>query len=593
MPSTNTKMPAWNLLAEQPESLAGMTAEQRNAIVISAVTLSDGTSKVISRFGDQVWKLDAYIIGAGAMESAKRIEWPEDCDQAIVDALKAVCFAWKHRGRNELAPPQWQTIRVCAVAGIPFVRWLRDHGINSLSLVRPLHLANYVHHCKNELQLEPGGVRHRLGVVDLLWRFRSDVQDGLGFQPWDGRSITAISGSVNSFETARTPIIPRPVQEQLFNHSVQVLEEAERSVGRAVGILVDPVTLIAAEALNIRDAMLYIVSITTGMRNDEILSAEVGCYREETISGIVYRWIRSTESKTGKGVVEYLCPEIAGRAVRVLEAWRLPYRALLDKAIEKLLNEPESADRELRLRKANADLHRLFLCVAPSKGWRVTALTSESSRNALIRLAKSAGVEWNIHPHQTRRTYARMVVESRMGRTSLIFLKWQLKHTSMTMSQGYASNPVADRSLFEDYLDEMNLYRGELLDSWTLDTPLSGGAGRSITQLRATAHPNREALLKSASEHVHIRATGHGWCIAETQGCGGAGLYEATRCVDCKEGVIDPSFAETWLEIHSQQQELLELQDVGPAVKARAQRELRLSTKVLNDLGIQVMAWKT
>lgn len=587
MASTNLPMPAWDLLAEQPESLVGMTAEQRNELVISAVILSDGTNEVVSRFGDQVWKLEAYIVGAGASDSAKRIEWPEDCDKAMVDALKTVCFAWKHRGRNELAPPQWQTIRVCAIAGIPFVRWLRDHGINSFGLVRPLHLANYVHHCKHELQLEPGGVRHRLGVVDLLWRFRSDVQDGFKFQPWDGRSVNFISGSVYDFETARTLIIPRPDQERMFNYSVQVLEEAEKSLGQRVEIVVDPATLVMADVLNIRDAMLYIVSITTGMRNDEVLSAEVGCYREEVHSGIVYRWIRSIESKTGKGDVEYLCPEITGRAIRVLETWRLPFIELLTKEIEQISNEPESADRELRLLKANADLPRLFLSIAPSKGWRVAALTSESSRNALLRVAKCAEVTWNIHPHQTRRTYARMVVESKMGRKSLIFLKWQLKHTSMTMSQGYASNPIADTSLFEDFLDEMIVYRSELVDTWTSDTPLSGGAGRSIMALRATAHANRGALIKSASEHVHIRATGHGWCLAESQGCGGAGLYEATRCVDCKDGVIDPSFAETWLEIHSQQRELLELTDVGSAVKTRVQREVRLSEKVLVDLGLE------
>jgi hypothetical protein len=164
-----------------------------------------------------------------------------------------------------------------------------------------------------------------------------------------------------------------------------------------------------------------------------------------------------------------------------------------------------------------------------------------------------------------------MVVESRMGRASLVFLKWQLKHSAMTMTQGYASNPIADRTLFEDFLDEMAMFKTELLDSWTLDTPLSGGAGRAIKALRATPHASRHALLKSAAEHIHVRATG---------------LYEATRCVNCKDGVIDPSFAETWQQIHAQQRELLDLDDAGPAVRTRAEREVRLSAVVLKDLGL-------
>ncbi len=33
-----------------------------------------------------------------------------------------------------------------------------------------------------------------------------------------------------------------------------------------------------------------------------------------------------------------------------------------------------------------------------------------------------------------------------MGRTSLVFLKWQLKHSSMSMTQLYASNPLQERT---------------------------------------------------------------------------------------------------------------------------------------------------
>ncbi len=585
MDSSHAKVPAWNVLIAQPSSLATLTDSQRADLVISAVVLADGTELVVSRFGDLIWKLDAYIHGPGAHDAQKYIEWPTDCAQ-MVNALKSACWAWKHLGRNELAPPKWQSIRVTAVLGLAFIRWLRDHGIESFDAVRPLHLANYVHHCKNELQLEPAGLRHRLGAVELLWRFRSEVPNGLNFQPWGGHSVTHVAGIRFRFESAKTPVIPRPIQEQLYAYCVGVLERAEIDI--PPGHAIDPPALMAPNILNVRDAMLYLVSITTGMRSDEVLGIEVGAYREETVGGVLYRWVRAVENKTGKGEVEYLCPAITGRALRVLEKWAAPYHALLRREIEALLQEPSSAARELRLLKANADLKRVLLSVLPRKGWRVGCLSSGAAHDSMRRAAKCAGVDWELNPHQTRRTYARMIVESKMGRASLIFLKWQLKHTSMTMTQGYASNPIADRSLVEDFLDEMILYRGELLDSWTSDTPLSGGAGRSIIELRATPHANREALLKSASEHVHIRATGHGWCLAEMPGCGGAGLYEATRCVNCRDGVIDPSFAQTWLEIHEQQRELLDLDDAGPAVRTRAQREVRLSAKVLADLGLEM-----
>ena len=110
-----------------------------------------------------------------------------------------------------------------------------------------------------------------------------------------------------------------------------------------------------------------------------------------------------------------------------------------------------------------------------------------------------------------------------------------------------------------------------------------------MIELRATPHADRKDLLVSAAEHIHIRATGHGWCLTQDEGCGGAGLYEATRCVDCKNAVIDENFSDTWLGIHEQQRELMTLDEVGAAVHSRAKREVTLAAKVLADLGIKEM----
>jgi len=269
----------------------------------------------------------------------------------------------------------------------------------------------------------------------------------------------------------------------------------------------------------------------------------------------------------------------------VLERHASGLQRRLAEELERLEQQPSTPKGELRKLKIRADLPRLFLSATSRQSARIMPLSTSSCRKALDRIVREAGVDWRITTHQTRRTYARMVVESKMGKASLVFLKWQLKHTSMAMTQGYASNPLADRTLFEDLIAEMQIYKSELLEGWTGEMPLSGGAGRAIMQLRAVPHKDREALLKSAAEQVHVRATGHGWCLAQSEGCGGAGLYEATRCVDCKDGVIDPSFLETWQEIHEQQRELLELKDVGPAVQKRAEREIRLAEKVLQNLG--------
>lgn len=174
-----------------------------------------------------------------------------------------------------------------------------------------------------------------------------------------------------------------------------------------------------------------------------------------------------------------------------------------------------------------------------------------------------------------------------MGRQSLVFLKWQFKHSSISMSQLYASNPAQDPALYEDILAEYFDIKKDLLESWSSpDQLLSGGAGRKILEMRASAVPDRERLVANTAMQINIRATGHGWCIAQDSGCGGAGLYESTRCVDCKNSVIDEEHIAIWRGIHEQHREMLELDDLGPVANERIRRDLALSAKVIADFGV-------
>lgn len=63
-------------------------------------------------------------------------------------------------------------------------------------------------------------------------------------------------------------------------------------------------------------------------------------------------------------------------------------------------------------------------------------------------------------------------------------------------------------------------------------------------------------------------------------------MYETTRCVGCKNGVIDQSFADVWRGIYDQQNELLAIDDAGPAVKQRAERDVQWARQVMVDLGV-------
>ncbi len=586
---------AYDLLADQPVSSKGLSESEKSNIVVSAVADTDGSNHVLSRFGDPIWDFRPYFEQSNVADGQKYIPWPGDCSQELVDDCKAVLYAWFKRGLPGSKPPVAMGICQAAIAAaIPMMRWLTALNIKGFDQVKPIHVANYVHYTKSRLTRNASSVYDSLRILDFLWVFRNDTSSPLAACPWGDSSLWRVSGlakQIGRTETGKTPIIPPDVQAKVFNYCEEILAAApgilnERDAGR-LGFR-NPALV------RIRDAALYVLSITSGMRNEEAIGVEAGSWRSEVRDGVEFHWVATTEHKTGKGKVEFLIPELTVKVLDLMWRYAKPLQEKLTLEIAELECNPthqDMTDRMVRLAKAKRDAQKLFLCTSmsgqsASTGYHVDALSNAGSKVSFRRLAKAAGTDWQLAPHQCRRTYARNIVESRMGRASLVFLKWQFKHSSMSMTQLYASNPMQDASLFDEVLEEMTDFKVDLIESWLGDHPLSGGAGREITKARAITLKSRAALLAETAAQVHIRATGHGWCLAQEKGCGGAGLYEATLCVGCKNGVIDESFTDIWKGIYEQQTELLAIDDAGPAVKQRAERDVQWARQVMVDLGV-------
>ncbi|QHB28159.1 hypothetical protein TCK1_2813 [Pseudomonas monteilii] len=557
-----------------------------------------GETLILSRLADAQWDLRPFFDQANVSKCYKFIVWDTALPKALIDDCKAVVYAWFKRGLPSSKPPIARGITTLAAASVmPFLRWLKDLGVVRFSDVRPLHISNYVHYCKSKLKLRALTLYGRLRVIDFLWVFSSEMIYPLQQDPWGGSTLWRVSGIGKSIgiksadkSVGRTSIIPPDDQAKIFNHCESILSKADAELAvNGIGYMPSNEKVF----IRVRDAALYIVSITSGMRNDEAIGIEIYSWRREYKSGVLFCWVSTIEHKTGKGLVEYLVPELTLNALNVLVRYSSGIRKELEQEIrtlEKNLSPNDPAEHLLRLEKARRDSKKLFLARYTHDGKTgsrsVGALSGGGSNQALDRTAKAAGSDWPLRTHQCRRTYARCFVESRMGRTSLIWLKWQFKHSSMSMTQLYASNPQQDMALFDEIMQQMTEFKIDLIESWLDDQPLAGGAGEKIVELRAIPIKDREALLAQTAPHANIRATGHGWCIATERGCGGAGLYEATRCPGCKNSVIDEFFASTWQDIYSQQQELIKIVDAGPAVRQRAERDLQVALDVINSLGL-------
>ena len=602
---------AFELLSNQPVRLVGLTPHERDAVVVAAILDDVGREHVICRFGDAVWDLDAGWGAQNVKRSDRIAAWPSDVPRTLVDDAKAIIYAWHKRGRPHCRAPGMRTLFESIKATAPTLRYLAAKGLNRFDQVRPIHLNDYAQDLKQ--RLKPEGLRGRLEIFDLGWLFREEMLYPLRDEPWGGRSFGDVCG-VGGFgandvagKRGATPVIPRAVQEVIFNFAESQLREGVKVFDARDRRRRHWRFTLSHKMTAVRDAALYLLQITSGMRNSESTGLKNECWREEVMNGVTLHWVSTIEHKTGKGLVDFLVPKEAVDALKLMQRYAAPLQMRLKREIaklEELLSEETQTRSDTlsngmtrvealqRLATARASVDNLFLGqnvyhfdVCGER--RIEVMSNRACLDAMSRVARGAGVSWELTNHQCRRTFAWTVANSRLGRTGLIFIKWQLKHTSISMSQLYAANPRQDMSLYDEFYEEMIAAQVEVLESWfETDQPLSGGAGKKVMRTRAFPIADRKSLLRHTAETVTIRSTGHSWCLSEGGACVGEGLYDAYRCGDCSDGVIDHTQAEIWLHIHQTNKGLAEITDCGPAVQQRAAREVAASERVLRDLGL-------
>ena len=597
---------AFELLATQPTTLAGLSQAVRDAVVVIAVADEQGNEHIVSRFGDSTWNMAPEVETKNRSRSELIVSWPDDVSEALVNDAKAALYCAFRRGRHNGRP--WSASLVARVGQCVaiFLRHIASMGLRNFSDVRAVYLSDLISDLRRRLHSDT--VRKRLEIIDLVWAFPNEVFYPLLEHPWGGRYLSDACQGLNeefgpSGRTGKTPVIPRSVQRMLFGYCEARLDEADElfNVRDTGGMTASSYHMTA-----IRDAVVYLMQITSGMRNSETMGITTGCWRTEVRNGISFHWVRTREIKTSKGEVDFLVPPEALRALQILQRYAAPLQArLADEArwLDDLLRRRSAADGILtngmtvpeavqRLNHVREIAIHQFLSIGKRRsdhlgtGSRVEVLNIAGCNAQLKKLARAAETNWDLANHQCRRTFAYNVANSRLGRMGLVFLKWQLKHASLSWSQLYASNPYQDHALYLEFEGEMIEARVELLEGWLQsDVPLSGGAGRKLVQTRATAARDLEHLLRHTAESVELRSTGHAWCLSGTRACHGQGLYDPAMCGGCSQAVIDRDQASTWQMIHLDNLRLAAIADCGPAVTQKANRAIERSAQVLQDLG--------
>lgn len=582
---------AYELLAEQPPSVRDVLADQRRYIVISAILDMDNKAHVLSRYGDLVWELWPFFEQSNMSPHQKIINWAH-ISGAFRDVCKAVIYRYWMVGLPGTKKPSASSLCKAFHELVFFTRYLDGLGIQSMADVRPLHISNYVHEQKVVNGLAPKTLDSRFSVLEKLYCFADQHPEGLPFHPWPESSSNEVAGCLGqdgkqSRRTGKTPLIPKQVAQTLFCFAEDVLKGADAILDECDAGQWSSCYK-SKEVTLIRDACFFLLGTLTGMRCEELVGIEVGAGRTAVKDSITYHWVRSIEHKTMKGRVEYLMPSMGHNILRILERWSKPLRQRLREQLAEWEADTRAEGLSGRLQSiasARADLNRLFLGVV--KG-RIGTVSGVGWNSLLKQFAVQAGVDWQLAPHQMRRLYAWTFVRHRLG--NLLFLKEQFQHSTIDMSQLYAANPLQDSAIYDEILEELHSQKVDIIQSWLNDDqPLAGGAGKKIMKLRAHDFKNRKSMIEETSNRLTLRSTGHAWCLAQDEGCGGAGLYERGRCGGCGNGLIDGTFKPVWQEIYRHQIELLdEVQDLGPGATERVHRDLKIARAVLKDLGVDV-----
>lgn len=606
-------------ITDQPGDVRGLSDPERDRLIISA-TQVDGHWVILSLYGDDSWHLTGFPKNVSLND--RKIAF-DTVPPAFRQVVKAVFYRFLRRGRDKTGRPRGATITGFFTGLSPFLRHLDALKLSKLSSVTPLIAATYVTACKAHLQphngkpLSPSGLHSRYQPVEALYELSQYTEDKLPQHPWPDTSATAMSGMLGMRSEAKTPLIPDDVFCTLFEDAHQQVEK-----GRLLLDLRDDLDSLMSKAgvqktfeiirsknqhlremgwegglrkfnrslLDLRTACYIVLASTSGCRNHELANLQSGAHRRtEDDDGTLYHWMRSESEKTDEGTHDWMIPEVAVRAIRVMERWAMPYQAMIsDEITKRRLSNPQ----DTQIAEAREHRNSLFLGVNPNQGNRVRTLTNVAWDGLLKAFAKGCGLKWNLTSHQFRRKFANYAAHSRFG--DLRYLKEHYAHWSMDMTLNYAMDESwgqhLDLELYSEIQDELEDIKLGVVDGWMGDESLAGGYGRAIKGWKREPEnllifKDRASMLKSVSGSTSIRSNGHAWCTADNDGCVGNTL-ERTRCTGCEHSVIGSTHAPMYQRLYDDLKELLLCKDIGEGGRLRVERDLNRCRDVLIHLGM-------
>jgi len=612
-----------DIIRIEQKSITELRPQEQSNLPVTWLKHDNGDIYVLSRFGDTVWEYPKSRFSAGTANSTRKFDF-KTVPRPFRITMKTALWNFniiKQRPAGGTLYGFFKNSRL-------FFRYLYGIKVTDLSKVNQMHCANYCDHVSKLVNKKTGIIlsssirSQKLMAVESLHLVTAKTAFSFA-SPWPDSSASYLAGLTGQgVLKAKTLVIPDDIWQTLFQPASERLNQAGdlfelkeqvesiraewRSKKWGSNCISRKVKPLLKEAgynglkdfnsayLEIQESAIIVILSLSGVRVHELcyLKPLAGLgnrcwYATEDDDGEKTYWMASRSDKTGEGETEWMIPELARKALDVAQRYAIPLQALMkEEQEERLRSDPHCPKAQALMQEYG----KIFLGKPQFSENKVEGLSSSAITRRINRFAKVHGVDWHFTPHQFRRTFACHVARSEYG--DLRYLRDHYKHWSLDMTGLYYQNDKQDAELYDEIMTSVINGKIEIVAHWLdPDTMLTGGNAEQIRSFRDSneklrTYKNRREMAESISELVAIRATGGGWCTADTGGCGGRGIIESTRCGDCEGSVIDDKNIAYWQGIYKQQLELKEIQDIGVAIQVRIDRDIGRCEKALTDLGV-------
>lgn len=521
------------------DSSPNLSLADRDNQPVSITNQNDGTTLVISRFGDLVWDLYPYIPQENLKPGNKVIIWsiPLPDGQFLTDPEHSLLlnsakeFIWSlftDPIEGSKRPKMVTLIKKFKYMKF-LLRWMVSVGIKDFSGLSGRTI-DYVPFAKisndGEDSLAPATVHARLMILEQIYLQRNKIKDALQTHPWPHETSLSLAGVKRGGENRRpkTEVIPDKIFAQLCsialdyvqNKSLKILDvlsnlhkieifstnasskqktKFRTELARKFGY--KGMFEFRSELIFLRTSCYIIIDMFSGIRDSEMMSLTDNCIsqsrsKDDTTDLL---WLHGTIYKTGIRPKKWLVPKVVQEAIHIMIGLTSYLREVIrneEIEIENCLSQATSlvkpnqkyAQLNKRLHTVKNQKNKLFLSVCTKNENAISVLSGTTINVDLknfcvnFNILDSERKYYRLHAHQFRRTYAHHVARAELG--DLLTLRDHFGHWSLDMTAYYADGAADGYSVDIELLEMINkekmLRQTEIVSSYlTTNTAVANG----------------------------------------------------------------------------------------------------------------------